>query len=77
MRFISLSTVLVRKEFVEKRNNLLNHHGAGPLEARGPMQPHRLHSLKAGPGRMNIGCRIWEFHSRLGSSQCWVAYPAS
>jgi len=24
--------------------------GAGPPEARGPMQPHRLHWLKAGPG---------------------------
>jgi len=24
--------------------------GAGPPEARGPMQPHWLHRLKAGPG---------------------------
>jgi len=23
--------------------------GVGPPEARGPMQPHRLHRLKAGP----------------------------
>jgi len=29
-----------------KMNNLLKHHGAGPPEARGPMQ---LHRLKAGP----------------------------
>jgi len=28
-------------------NNLPKHHGAGPPEARGPMQ---LHRLKAGPG---------------------------
>jgi len=33
-------------------NNLPNHHGPGPPEARGPMQQHRLHRLKAdGPGR--------------------------
>jgi len=31
-------------------NNLPKHHGAGPTEARGPMQLHRLHRLKAGPG---------------------------
>jgi len=31
-------------------NNLLKHHGAGSPKARGPMQPHRLHRLKAGPG---------------------------
>jgi len=31
-------------------NNLPKHHGAGPPEARGPMQLHRLHRLKAGPG---------------------------
>jgi len=30
-------------------NNLPNHHGAGPPEARGPMQLDRLHWLKAGP----------------------------
>jgi len=30
-----------------KMNNLPKHHSAGPLEARGPMQ---LHRLKAGPG---------------------------
>jgi len=39
----------VRKEYLAKLNNLPNHHGAGPPEARGPMQPHRLHRLKAGP----------------------------
>jgi len=31
-------------------NNLPKHHGAGPPEARRPMQLHRLHRLKAGPG---------------------------
>ena len=31
MRFISLSTILVRKEYLAKTNNLPNHHGAGPL----------------------------------------------
>jgi len=30
-------------------NNLSKHHGARPPEARGPMQPHRLHRLKASP----------------------------
>ena len=31
-------------------NNMTKHHGAGPSDARGPMQLHRLHRLKAGPG---------------------------
>ena len=31
-------------------NNLPKHHGAGPPEARDPMQLHRLRWLKAGPG---------------------------
>jgi len=31
-------------------NNPPKHHGARPPEARGPMQLHRLHRLKAGPG---------------------------
>jgi len=50
MRFISLSTIPVRKEYLAKINNLPNHHGAGSPEAWGPMQSHRLHWLKAGPG---------------------------
>ena len=29
MTFISLSTILERKEYLEKMNNLPNHHGAG------------------------------------------------
>jgi len=49
MRFISLATIPVRKEYLAKINNLPNHHGAGPPEARGPMQSHRLHRLKVGP----------------------------
>jgi len=32
-----------------KMNNLPKHHGAGSPEARGPMQLHRSHRLKAGP----------------------------
>jgi len=49
MTFIGLSTILERKEYLAKMNNQPNHHGAGLLEARGPMQLHRLHRLKAGP----------------------------
>jgi len=49
MRFISLDTYLLRKEYLAKINNLPNPHGVGPPEARGPMQLHRLHRLKAGP----------------------------
>ena len=30
-------------------NNLSNHHGPGPPEARGPMYLHRLHWLQDGP----------------------------
>jgi len=30
MRFISVFTILVRKEYLAKINNLLKHHGAGP-----------------------------------------------
>ena len=32
-----------------KMNNLPKHYGAGPPEARGPMQLHRLYWLKADP----------------------------
>jgi len=49
IRFISRSTILVRKEYLEKINHLPNHHDAEPLEARGPMQSHWLHRFKAGP----------------------------
>jgi len=38
MRFIKLSTILVPKEYLAKINNLPNHHGAGPPEARGPLR---------------------------------------
>jgi len=34
----------------DKMSNLPKHHGAGPTEARSPMQMHWLHRLKAGPG---------------------------
>jgi len=33
MRFISLSTILVRKGYLAKINNLLIHQGAGPWGA--------------------------------------------
>jgi len=33
MIFISLSTILVRREYLAKINNLLDHHGAGPNAA--------------------------------------------
>jgi len=33
MRFISLSTVLERKEYPPKMNNLPKHHGGGPRGA--------------------------------------------
>jgi len=49
MRFISLSTILVCKEYLAKINNRPKHHGAGPPEASGPTQPHSLHRLEAGP----------------------------
>jgi len=35
-------------------NNLPKHRGAGPAEARGPMQLHHLHRLKAGPERQTV-----------------------
>jgi len=50
MTFISLSTILVRKEYLAKMNNLTNHHCAGSPKALGPMQLHELPRLKAGPG---------------------------
>jgi len=37
-----------------KKNNLPKHHSAGPTEARSPMQLHRLHRLKAGPGNNSL-----------------------
>jgi len=43
MRFKSrFYWILERKEYLAKMNNLPKHHGAGPPEARGPMQLHRL-----------------------------------
>jgi len=49
MTFISLSTILERKEYLAKMNNLPNHHRAGLPAVRGPMERRRLHRLKAGP----------------------------
>jgi len=36
-------------------NNLPKHHGAGPPEAPGPIQLHRLHRLKASPVQSSQG----------------------
>ena len=33
MRFISLSTILVRKQYLAKINKLPNYHGVGPIAA--------------------------------------------
>jgi len=38
MRFISLSTILVHKDYMAKINNLRKHLGAGPIEAWGPIR---------------------------------------
>jgi len=48
--------------------NLPKHHGAGRPEARGPMQLHRLHRLKAGPRcHLSLGNSVripsWKFKS--------------
>jgi len=69
MKFTSLSTILVCKE--AKMNNLFNHHGAGPPEAWGPMQPHRLHRLKPGPVKhcRNDETGLIRFSSVL--LKCW------
>jgi len=53
-RFINLFTILVVDEYLAKINNLPKRHGVGPPEGRGPMQPHRLHRLKAGPDYHSI-----------------------
>jgi len=37
-----------------KMNNLPKHRGAGPPVVRGPMQLHRLHRRKAGPGKTKV-----------------------
>jgi len=46
-----------------KMNNLPKHHGAGPQEARGPMQLHRLHRLKAGPACTTQQCIARRAHT--------------
>ena len=47
MKFIlRFYSILKRKVYLANMKNLSKHHGAGPAEARGPMQ---LHRLKAGP----------------------------
>ena len=51
-------------------DNLPKHHGAGPPEARGPMQLHRLHRLKAGPDR-----ELWALSS-LWLATLWFALTA-
>jgi len=59
MRFISrFFRILERKGYLEKMNNLPKLHGAGPPEARGPMQLHWLHRLKASPECGYVKVRI-------------------
>jgi len=67
MRFINLSGIFLRKEHVAKINNLPNHHGAGPPEARGPMQPHRLHRFKAGPVHLLL---LWLATLKISATVC-------
>ena len=59
MRFISLFIILVRKEYLAKMNNLPNHHGSGPPEARGPLRRGAQCScigLRPALHRPNINC---------------------
>jgi len=57
----------MRKEYLAKIKNLPNYHGAGPPEARGPMQPHRLHWPKAGPDDSHrIRDRVYQGPGRGG-----------
>jgi len=51
-----------------KMNNLPKHHGAVPPEARGPMQLHRLHRLKASPAHI-YGC-----YSSPTSRSWWITH---
>jgi len=58
-------------------HNLSKYHGAGLPEARGPMQPHRLHRHKAGLG---YGCAFTlnsskQFWTR-GTSKPWASAGA-
>ena len=55
----AVSTEFERKEYLAKMNYYPNTwrgapRGAGPPEARGPKQPHRLHRLKAAPGYKHL-----------------------
>jgi len=54
-------------------NNSSKHHGARPPEARGPMQLHRLHRLKAGPGYTAVLPPI--FFARISVSHGWWQDP--
>jgi len=79
MTFISLFTILERKEYLAKMNNLPNHPRAGPPEARGPMQ---LHQLRAGPVCQleffikNHQLTIWLSESALASASEFRKYTA-
>ena len=55
MTFISLCTILERKEYLAKTNNLPNHHRAERTEVRGLMQ---LDRFKAGPVYDRTGIKI-------------------
>jgi len=58
--------MLKHKVYLAKLNNLPKHYGAGPPEERGPMQLHRLHRLRNGPG-------VWYgLRSSKSESEQWV-----
>jgi len=59
----AVSTELERKAYLAKMNYYPNTRcgdtrSAGPPEVQGPMQPHRLHWLKAGPGEVHQSNQI-------------------
>ena len=47
--------------YVAKINNLLKHHGAVPLEARGPMQLHGCIGLRPSLAEMVVYKTLWKF----------------
>jgi len=80
---MSLSTILEHEEYLAKMNNLPNHHhhGAPPLQVRGPMQLHRLHRLKTGlvkhnPVVLNVPRSLYT-NANQTSSQACTQLPSS
>jgi len=52
MSLINCFCWILERKKMAKMNNFHKHNGAEPPEAQDPMQLHRLHWLKAGPGHM-------------------------